>query len=504
MKLLESFYLNKITLTTIFNSFSEGLWILNNEKQVVYTNAFSQGLFSSIKKNMPNDQWIEELEIYYVNQRTLLPYEEYPIILALNGLIVKEYKLYIKNKGEKDGLFLSVNAVPLKDKQGEIQGAMATFRDITRAVIRERKIVEDRAFYQKLIDHIPAGILVKDLEGKYIFTNKMSKEAFPEIQLKGKTVFDLVPYETARKVNEENNKALAQKSDTEYLVDLPLPDGSLGHYRMINFPTFDNGNNLSGLCIIAFDETQKVEHQKIIEAERIKSINASKLAALGTLAAEIGHEINNPLGIIKTSLIVLKSMLKDSESLEEIYAQIDVIDQTTNRITDIVGALKHVSRDSSNEEISTCSLEEILKDVRALCQTKFKIKGIKLDFDISKVDLSIKVNCLRVQVSQVLLNVLMNACDAIENLNNPWIKVILIEDETNFLFKILDSGPGIATDIQDKIFDPFFTTKGIGEGTGLGLSIAKDIMLRQSGDIYLDPSEAASCFIIKLPKSAPP
>lgn len=81
---------------------------------------------------------------------------------------------------------------------------------------------------------------------------------------------------------------------------------------------------------------RRLNKAREIEAERIKNINASKLAALGTLAAEIGHEINNPLGIIKTSSLVLRQMVMEGSSKEMIEKQIGVIEETTTRIIDIV------------------------------------------------------------------------------------------------------------------------------------------------------------------------
>lgn len=181
-------------------------------------------------------------------------------------------------------------------------------------------------------------------------------------------------------------------------------------------------------------------------------------------------------------------------------SQLNVIDATTTRIADIVSALMHISRDSSDEKFSICTFNEVLNDVQSLCRTKFKMKGIKLEILPNEVNLLDRCYCLRIQLSQVLLNVLVNASDAVDGLQDAWVKVKLQEDKDFFYFKITDSGAGVPEEVRPKLFEPFFTTKELGSGTGLGLSISKDIMLRHSGDIYFDYTDGTSCFTIKLPK----
>jgi C4-dicarboxylate-specific signal transduction histidine kinase len=113
----------------------------------------------------------------------------------------------------------------------------------------------------------------------------------------------------------------------------------------------------------------------------------------------------------------------------------------------------------------------------------------------------IKIHCQEVPISQVLINLIGNSCDAIQGQKDKWIKISAeIKDENVFL-SVTDSGNGIPALLQEKIFQPFFTTKAIGQGTGLGLSISKGIINSQNGNLTLDTQCKNTKFVIQLPKS---
>lgn len=500
MELLHKFISNRISLETTFDNFTEGLLIVDAEAEVIYLNEVARKICYE-SGSTPTSQWPKKMGLYQVNQKHLLTYEEMPIIQALKGREIKDYKLFIKNEENPEGLFLLASAKPLRNEDGCIAGAMVTFRDISKNLMRERKIVEERGFYQKILDLIPASITVQGLDGNYIFTNRYFLDVFRSKSVEGKTLKEIYNEQDRQLIQRHNEQVFKAKREMIFEEDFHHLDGNLHHYRSVRFPLLNSKREIDAFCCLALNETEKIKQAREIEAERIKNINASKLAALGTLAAEIGHEINNPLGIIKTSSLVLRQMVMEGSSKEMIEKQIGVIEETTTRIIDIVSALKHVSRDSQNEKMSNCSIMEVLNDVNALCSTKFKLKNIILSYKGNERILQKRVTCLRVQLSQVLLNLLINACDAVGDMQNPCVEVLVDEDESSYFFRVKDSGPGVPLEIQDKIFEPFFTTKSLGMGTGLGLSISKEIMLRQGGDVYLDTLSEKSCFIIKLPKN---
>lgn len=198
---------------------------------------------------------------------------------------------------------------------------------------------------------------------------------------------------------------------------------------------------------------------------------------------------------------MLRQMMLDKKLNGQILNdKLGIMDSTLNRIAKIIESLKNLSRKSSNELKEACSLRGILQDVVALSDLKFAHHHVKLHYDLRHPVLDNAVDCYQIQFSQVLVNVLTNAADAVMTMEDRWVEILFKEDNDFIYIQVKDSGPGIPEDLRKKIFEPFFTTKKIGEGTGLGLSISKNIMEAHGGDIQIGPPEDGSNFIIKLPK----
>lgn len=237
-----------------------------------------------------------------------------------------------------------------------------------------------------------------------------------------------------------------------------------------------------------------------MEEQRQVSLQSSKLASLGEMAAGIAHEINNPLAIISfTSKVMRKNILKESFDVQAISSSLDDIDTTVLRISKIIKGLRNISRDAAEELMANVLIRDIFEDVLGVCSERFKSNGVVLN--IEDPDLLIERNlfCHRVQISQVLLNFLVNAFDAVQAMDVKIITVSLLRKDKMINIIISDSGKGIPVEVRSKLFQPFFTTKDIGKGTGLGLSISKTIIESHQGKIYLDEKSSQTRFVIELP-----
>jgi len=106
---------------------------------------------------------------------------------------------------------------------------------------------------------------------------------------------------------------------------------------------------------------------------------------------------------------------------------------------------------------------------------------------------------MRVQLSQVLLNLLTNAFDEVLSKKEMWVKISVENLEERLVMKVTDSGTGIPKAVQEKIFLPFFTTKDVGKGTGLGLSLSRSIVNRHHGDFFIDNESLNTCFVVSIP-----
>lgn len=257
-------------------------------------------------------------------------------------------------------------------------------------------------------------------------------------------------------------------------------------------------NQVGGAVIIINNLTEQKDLYREIEQLRFQQLITSKMASLGEIAGGIAHEINNPLTITVGIAEKLKRHAEANRITPELILQSsEKLHAVTDRITAIIKGLKSFARDAKLDAIITYSLVQIIQDAQPYIETKLKKLNIEFRTSIPKDFL---IECRPVQITQALVNLIHNACDAIEYMSEKWISLEVIEEAKGVIIKIKDSGNGIPPVIADKIMDPFFTTKDIGRGTGLGLSITKSIVETHRGILFLDTHSANTCFIMRLPK----
>ncbi len=261
-------------------------------------------------------------------------------------------------------------------------------------------------------------------------------------------------------------------------------------------------SDLTKAVVISIDLTHQKQLEKDLEDEKQRFIINSRLTAMGEMAAGLAHEINNPVAIINGKANSLKRLaLNGKLTNEKILEETEKIISTTNRISKIVNGLRNISRDGGQDQIVDVSFQIILDDTMEFANQRMQSHGIQLFFPDNLKDLVIP--CRQVQLSQVILNLLNNAHDAIFENTEKWIKIEAYEKNDFFEIRIMDSGHGIPLDVQQKLFQPFFTTKEVGKGTGLGLSISLGIIKSHNGRMYIDNNCKNTCFIIELPKKSP-
>ena len=274
-----------------------------------------------------------------------------------------------------------------------------------------------------------------------------------------------------------------------------------------------------GTEAIKSSEIQLRERSKELEATltQLKStqsqlVQTEKMSGLGQMVAGIAHEVNNPIGFIHGNLVHVNGYAKDllhlvslyqkyyPQPIEEIDAAIDEVDLEflredfpnimnsmkigTDRVKEIVLSLRNFSRldESASKAVN---LHEGIESTLLILQHRFKSATTKIILTKQYADLPL-VHCYAGQINQVLMNILVNALDAITEqlIRQPdYLPEITIRTEKMNLNRvcivIIDNGPGIPEPVQKRLFDPFFTTKEVGKGTGLGLSISYQIVVEK-------------------------
>ncbi len=273
---------------------------------------------------------------------------------------------------------------------------------------------------------------------------------------------------------------------------------------------------------------------KRIKDAQFSMVQKEKLVAIGELASGIAHEINNPIGYVQSNMQTLKKYtgimtdvankamsLIENETLENKIADmnqyienkkygfvLEDIDNLFNesfngldRVAEIVQSLKNFARQDKIDMFKYEDLTRIIDETLVIVKNESKYY---VDIHKQYENQIFEVECIRNQLVQVFLNIIINAIQATkeEGKNEKGNIDIIIEREGKYIFcKIKDDGPGIPDSVKQNIFNPFFTTKDVGEGTGLGLSISHDIIVnKHNGEIIVDSKVGkGTSFIIKIP-----
>ncbi|RMF18126.1 MAG: ATPase [Gammaproteobacteria bacterium] len=268
----------------------------------------------------------------------------------------------------------------------------------------------------------------------------------------------------------------------------------------------------------------KASHEQLQESHR-QLLQSEKMASLGQLSAGIAHEINNPVGFIHSNLGTLEGYLDDLRRLLKLYerhehllpdeARADIADlkdeidyrylmddlplivsesrEGTERVRQIVQDLKEFSR-TDEGRFKQADLTQIIESSLNIAHNAIKYKAeVERDLQHSR-----PLTCMPNQISQIFVNLFVNAAQAIKKQGTITVRTRDIGPD--ILIEVADTGSGMSEDVRARIFDPFFTTKPVGQGTGLGLAIVYGIIERHRGTITVESAPGkGTCFQITLP-----
>lgn len=226
---------------------------------------------------------------------------------------------------------------------------------------------------------------------------------------------------------------------------------------------------------------------------RAQLIQSERLALVGRLLASVSHELNNPLQAIQNALFLIKG---DEELSEQGRQDLDIILSETERMASLIGRLRSTYRASQVEDFQEIQLNDMVEDVHALTSTYMRHRSIVFTFHPDP-DLP-AVPVIPDKIRQVILNLFMNAIEAMQNGGELTIHTYHLPEQGQVLITFADTGPGLNPKIRPRIFEPFVTDKET--GTGLGLTITADIVHQHRGQIQAENNpEAGAIFKVWLP-----
>jgi signal transduction histidine kinase len=252
-------------------------------------------------------------------------------------------------------------------------------------------------------------------------------------------------------------------------------------------------------CFAFLGAVLRQRADQALEVEQARVLQSAKLASLGEMASGVAHELNTPLNAIMLNVEITQAMANDETTKPGDFKDYLVeVDEISQRMARIIRGMKEFSRDAANSDFETVPPRLWIEDALRLCQQRFRSSSVRIELVPNRL-LSNPQRVQPTQLSQVVLNLLNNAFDAVQKYPEKWVRIETRVHNGFFELRVEDSGSGIPEDVAVRLFQPFFTTKDYGHGTGLGLSISKGIARRHGGELFLDRDSLNTCFVLKLP-----
>ncbi|OUQ86402.1 two-component sensor histidine kinase [Brevibacillus brevis] len=236
---------------------------------------------------------------------------------------------------------------------------------------------------------------------------------------------------------------------------------------------------------------QMINKELVQKEETISYLHNDKLTMLGKIAANMAHELRNPLCAIEGFLKLIGESTQEQAQLQT-YIQV-VMHEFENLHRQLTGFLSFSKKPILDEIFKTVQVEELLEEVEMLITPRLVGENIRFEKQIHPCLLA----CYEEGLKQVVVNLLNNAIDAVQNRTDKYIHVISTSSDGWLYLSVENNGERISPEIVENLFQPFFTTKQ--NGTGIGLSICKNIIEKHQGTIHCDSNEKRTRFIVSLP-----
>jgi len=386
---------------------------------------------------------------------------------------------------EKECYYQTI-ATPIRSKKGDLN-VVITSREVTEQIRLARETEELARRADQILKTVHGIITITDLNGHLLFMNP-SAENFFEISSKeavGKTIDSLLSEDGAEIVR-QNDQIIVREgghSSNEEILVIKGKEQILITERIM---LYDYKNDPIALCRVARNVTEPRRLQKeLLESE--------KHAAVGKLAAGVAHELNNPLtGILSFSEDLLEDFPETSEAREDIQ----IIMREALRCRQIVRDLLDYSRQGKTNR-KVIPIESVIR--RAIKFVEKQAAFHDIQFEVHIDDMHPFIYADQNQLQQVLLNLIINARDAMDGKGTITVSVKPWRDKDGIHISVVDNGCGIETENLKQIFEPFYSTKG-DRGNGLGLAAVRSIIQEHGGAVTADSkSGEGSTFSIYLP-----
>ncbi len=408
------------------------------------------------------------------------------LAISMRGGPTPDLQFRILRPSDGEVVWLESRAEVVRDADGTVVAAHGIVIDISE----RRRAEEARAEWRALVEHAPDQIYCLDPDGSIRFVNRAVPPYRTE-DVVGTNWLGYIPPSHRQRLHAAFSDVLQTGKYVSF--EVMADDGVKGQawYSSSLGPIIQDGK-VTGIVLIARDVT----HRKQTEAQLLA---ADRLAQVGTLAAGVAHEINNPLGAVLANLTFAQDAAAGDGTIspEQMREALDEARIAAERVREIVRDLTMLAR--FEEGPAGCAdLSKVIESTLRIAGNEIRHRA-RLTTELATVP---RVRGSEARLGQVLLNLAVNAMHAIpEGRQDAEIRVVTRVDAPGMVaVDVSDTGHGMSEEVQHRLFTPFFTTKPMGQGTGLGLSICERIVTSLGGHIRVRSAVGVgSTFTVVLP-----
>jgi PAS domain S-box-containing protein len=377
-----------------------------------------------------------------------------------------------------------MTTTPMTDEPRSLQFA-ATVIDLTAS--REREVESTRL--AAIVSSSDDAIISKTLDGKILSWNAGATNIFgyEATDMIGQSIFRIIPPELYEEEKQILNRLRQGERIHHYETARIAKDGRRIEISLTVSPLFNKYGKVIGASKVARDITTSREAEAELQQVRTELARVARVTTLGELTAAIAHEVNQPLtGVISSGNACLRWLARNPPNLDAARRSVERMIDDGNRAADVIRGIRDMVRKSPPRK-DPFSINDTIMEVLALIRTELSRNDISPRAELSN-DLPV-VWGDRIQLQQVILNLVMNAIEAMSEVSVTQRELLIasVKDGSNgVLVRIQDSGIGLDGESLDRLFEAFFTTKA--RGMGMGLAVSQTILKAHGGRLWATPN----------------